>query len=451
MAGSVTPRILAIMGSGETAPTMAKVHRLLFARLGPPPVAAAMLDTPYGFQENAGEITARALEYFRENVGYPMQLAPFRSGDADPVERATSVARLREARYVFAGPGSPSYALRQWMGTEVPDLLVDKLTRGGVVTFASAAALTLGRWSVPVYEIYKVGEVPRWLEGMDVMGRLGFNVAVVPHYDNAEGGTHDTRFCYLGERRLSALELELPEDAFVLGVDSHTALVMDLDAGVVSVLGLGGITVRVRGASEVYHPGSTLTIDALREAAARLMAAHADAGQPSGPGVAAAAAGSPALQGEAPASLSGTPGREAPAAPLPAGAAPLLDEVHKLELAFETALGHRNVHDAVRSILALESTLVDWSRDTGLNDQIDQARSILQALIVRLGELSDRGARDPRELVAPFVEALLELRRRARDTRDWSTADLVRDRLIEAGVEVRDTAEGTEWEMRSPE
>ena len=35
-----------------------------------------MLDTPYGFQENADEITARALDYFRENVGWPMALAP---------------------------------------------------------------------------------------------------------------------------------------------------------------------------------------------------------------------------------------------------------------------------------------------------------------------------------------------------------------------------------------
>ena len=32
------PRLLTIMGSGETAPPMAKVHRLLVERLGPPPV-----------------------------------------------------------------------------------------------------------------------------------------------------------------------------------------------------------------------------------------------------------------------------------------------------------------------------------------------------------------------------------------------------------------------------
>src|SRR5690606_30141052 len=44
-------------------------------------------------------------------------------------------------------------------------------------------------------------------------------VAVIPHYDNAEGGTHDTRYCYLGERRLSQLERQLPEEAAVLGID----------------------------------------------------------------------------------------------------------------------------------------------------------------------------------------------------------------------------------------
>ena len=54
-------RLLAIMGSGETAPTMAKVHRSLIERVGTP---AVLLDTPYGFQENADDISARAQEYF---------------------------------------------------------------------------------------------------------------------------------------------------------------------------------------------------------------------------------------------------------------------------------------------------------------------------------------------------------------------------------------------------
>jgi hypothetical protein len=124
----------------------------------------------------------------------------------------------------MAGPGSPSYALAQWAGGPIPDALREKLTGGGILTMASAAALTLGVVTIPVYEIYKVGEDPRWLPGLDLLGvATGLRAAVVPHYDNAEGGNHDTRFCYMGERRLRMLEAQLPDDVFVLGVDSHRA------------------------------------------------------------------------------------------------------------------------------------------------------------------------------------------------------------------------------------
>ena len=49
------------------------------------------------------------------------------------------------------------------------------------------------------YEIYKVGVDPFWAEGMDILGQLGLPLVVVPHWNNAEGGTFDTRFCFMGE------------------------------------------------------------------------------------------------------------------------------------------------------------------------------------------------------------------------------------------------------------
>jgi len=262
------PRILTIMGSGETTPTMTRAHRAILDRLGERPVSAVVIDTPYGFQENADDITARTLDYFRDSVGNPFTVASFRSADVDALTRETAQMRIREARLVFAGPGSPTYALRQWAGTEIPRLLAAKLADGGAVTMASAAALTLGRYTIPVYEIYKVGEAPRWLPGLDLLTPLGLPVAVVPHYDNAEGGNHDTRFCYMGERRLRVLELELPEEVFILGVDGHTALVLDLDARSASVIGLGAVTVRKEGRSAVFPAGSELPIAELVAAAA---------------------------------------------------------------------------------------------------------------------------------------------------------------------------------------
>ncbi|MDQ1367905.1 MAG: hypothetical protein QOF20_258, partial [Acidimicrobiaceae bacterium] len=256
------PRLLVIMGSGETSPTMVKTHREVFARLGPT-APAVLLDTPFGFQENADDISARAVDYFGHSVGRTVEVASFRRADLDPVAREAALARISQAQWVFAGPGSPTYTLRQWAGSEIPDLLADKLRHGGVVNFASAAALTLGLVTVPVYEIYKSGAEPDWAEGLDLLSPLGLPVAVIPHYDNAEGGNHDTRFCYLGERRLRLLEARLPPSAFVLGIDEHTGCVFDLDAGTATVVGLGQVTLRRLGQSSVVASGSTVAIDAL--------------------------------------------------------------------------------------------------------------------------------------------------------------------------------------------
>ncbi len=136
------------------------------------------------------------------------------------------LAAIRSSDWVFAGPGSPTYALARWRG-QIADALRDRIAAGtGLTIIASAAAAAIGSLALPVYEIYKVGADPHWLEGLDLLAVLGLKVALIPHYDNAEGGTHDTRFCYLGERRLAMIEPELPADAAVLGVDEHTALVL---------------------------------------------------------------------------------------------------------------------------------------------------------------------------------------------------------------------------------
>ncbi|HEY5435708.1 MAG TPA: hypothetical protein VIK13_10785 [Candidatus Limnocylindrales bacterium] len=425
------PRILAMMGSGETAPTMAKVHRALFERLGPAPVPAAILDTPYGFQENADDLSARTVKFFAESVGREVDVASCRTRDVDGVALATAVARLRQARYVMAGPGSPSYALRQWAGGPIPPALADLLRDGGVLTMASAAALTLGVVTIPVYEIYKVGEEPRWLEGLDLLGAAtGLRAAVIPHYDNAEGGNHDTRFCYMGERRLRILEQQLPPETFVLGVDSHTALVLDLDRGVATVSGLGGVTVRVDGRSALFPGGSEMGLEALAEAARALAGGEIPVNDR---GVGGSGAG-----GSAP-----SPTR----ASTPRAAGPLRDETAVLEGTFFAALAGGDGRAAVAALLDLDAVIEGRIRHGEDSPDLDNARSTFRSLIVRLGEAPAIGGSDPRTIVDPFVEALLVVRARARNASDWATADLVREQLAAAGVEVRDGADGSTWTL----
>ncbi len=416
-------RLLTIMGSGETAPTMIKTHRRVMEAVGATgPGDAVLLDTPYGFQENADDISTKAKEFFRASVGHPIEIATWRHADDDTVTRERALAAIADAKYVFAGPGSPTYALRQWAGSPLPQLLAEKLRSGGAVTFASAAALTIGAASVPVYEVYKVGTDPFWAEGLDLLSEIGLHVALIPHYDNAEGGGHDTRFCYLGERRLAMLEPELPEGAWVLGVDEHTALVIDIDESTATIEGNGTVTVRRDGASEVFEAGATLDLAQLH---------------PGGGGA------SPV-----PTAVEPDTTDDAAAPVLNAGVG-LTADVDRLSAAFDSAVAERDPDGAVGALLELEQAIVDWAADTLQSDERDQARTALRRMIVRLGEVAAVGARDPRSVVEPYVDAVLAGRVAARSAKQYDLADQLRDALVGIGLEVRDTPNGTEWLLPS--
>jgi hypothetical protein len=422
------------MGSGETAPTMVKPHRAIFERVGDRP--AVLLDTPYGFQSNADDISARAVGYFAASVGREIDVVSWRRSPETALERERAVAALRGAGWVFAGPGSPTYSLRQWVGSPIPDVLADTLARDGVVVFASAAALTLGSHTIPVYEIYKAGVDPHWVPGLDLVRRLtGLPAVVIPHYDNAEGGHHDTRYCYLGEARLKALEAELPDDAFVLGVDEHTAIRLDLAAGTATVQGNGVVTVRRRGRSATHPAGTVLAL-------ARLGDVDGRDGHFGGGGADDGSGGGPASR---PAGRQIAAGSDGAGRAAPAVATSLREAADALDAAFSEALAGRDVDGCVAAILELEQVLVDWAGDTLTSDQGEHARGLLRGMVVRLGNLAEAGARDPREVLGPFVQALLDLRTEARAARDWAASDRIRDRLATAGVEVRDTPDGADW------
>ena len=417
------PRILTIMGSGETAPTMVKVHRELVGRLGS--TSAVLLDTPYGFQENAPELASRAVEYFKTSVNVTITPAGLgRIDGADPVTLQHGLNSLTDANYVFAGPGSPTYALRQWKDTTIPDLLHTKIRTGGVVTFASAAALTLGSRTVPVYEIYKCGEEPYWLDGLNLLGDLGIPAVVIPHYNNAEGGHHDTRFCYLGERRLVALEAELDTPEYVLGVDEHTGLVIDFDAAAARVVGNGVVTLRVDGASRTFASGETIPLALLQDPRDGASAVTPP------PAATAAAPTTTNAEGGAPDSLRGAA------------------EARKAK--FDAALAAHDSSAATRAVLDLEADIRQWSADTVTGTDGDFARDTFRGMILKLGEAASSGLADPRATVAPYVEAILEIRKVVRAEKRYDLSDIIRDALARAKVEVRDTPAGVEWVLQVP-
>lgn len=445
------PRILTIMGSGETAPTMVSTHRRLTSML-PAPVAATVLDTPYGFQENAHELAARAVDYFKTSVNVELRVAGLTRLKPDAGGTAPSAAAIERgfraldsATYLFAGPGSPTYSLQQWSDTPVRDLLAKKLSRGGIVTFASAAALTLGRFTVPVYEVYKVGMDPYWNDGLALLQELGIPASVIPHYDNAEGGTHDTRFCYLGERRLRLLESKLPSDHYVLGVDEHTGLVIDLDAETAEVVGNSTVTLRRGDREAVYASGAVIPLRELQAPSFGAAAGQAARGQ---------SAGQSGRQAGGRHDSSDDASTIAPTSSFitRSGASSntsLQGSAERLLTSFEEAVQHGDAEAAIEAVLSLEAEIRAWSADTLQSEERERAIAILRSMISRLGDIAVGGLRDPRSVAAPFVDALLAIRTAVRAEKRFDLSDLVRDQLLLAGVEVRDTKDGVEWVLKS--
>ncbi|WP_329080916.1 hypothetical protein [Streptosporangium sp. NBC_01469] len=389
------PGVLVLMGSGETSPTMVEVHRSVIRRLDNRP-QAVLLDTPYAFQENAADISARARGYFARSVGLEVEV-----GD-----------EVAGADWVFSGPGSPTFALERWTATHVAgDLRARLRAREGATVLASAAACTAGVATVPVYEIYKVGAAPHWRPGLDLLGVLGLRVAVVPHYDNTEGGTHDTRYCYLGERRLARMEPDLPPGAAVLGIDEHTALVVDLNTEEALAAGRGRVTIRRPGSQAVLPAGTSTNLEEIRRLAR----------------------GETTVSGTALPVISPAPHQVS-----------LGEATRSCEERFAAALTGYDDADAVRAVLDLEAEVARWGADTEEDEGgVEHARESLRLLIAKLGARA--GTPSPGDLVASLVESVLVLRGELRRQGRYDVADALRAALLRGGVLVADTPDGPCW------
>ncbi|MEI8166645.1 MAG: hypothetical protein WCG26_09700 [Chloroflexales bacterium] len=248
-----TPGLIALLGSGETAPAAGVVYDQL-TRTAQAPLKLAILETPAGFQPNAARVAGKVAEYLATRLQrlrpQIVQLPARARGTALSPDNPATTEGLRDAGLIFLGPGSPTYTVQQLQGSLAWTRLVARQRRGVPLVTASAATIAMGALALPVYEIYKVGAELHWQPGLDLLRPYGLALVFVPHWDNAEGGAElDTSRCFMGRERFARLLALLPDDLTVVGIDEHTGLILDLGAGVGHVLGRGGVTI-VRGGAE---------------------------------------------------------------------------------------------------------------------------------------------------------------------------------------------------------
>jgi len=251
---------IVLFGSGETLPASGKAYEFVASKIENP-LQIAILETPAGFQPNS-KIVAQKVGYFiakrLQNFDPTIQLIPARSlNDVNSPNNPDILKGMLSAKWIFMGPGSPTYTVSQLKDSLALDYLYAKHNMGAALTLSSAGVLALSSLTLPVYEIYKVGEDLHWTEGLNFFSRFGCDLVLVPHWDNKDGGAElDTSRCFMGIERFMKLIAMLPENSTILGIDEQTAMIILFEnKPKIIVSGKGTVTTIINKVNRVFPQG----------------------------------------------------------------------------------------------------------------------------------------------------------------------------------------------------
>jgi len=259
--------VIAIFGSGEISASGRRVYDWLFRRLSQP-IRVSILETPAGFQPNSAQVAQKIGDFLLHNLqNYQpnVEIVPARRrGTSFSTEDESIISPVGLSNMIFMGPGSPTYMVRQLQNSLAWYTVLACHRQGATLVLASAAAIAVGAKALPVYEIYKAGEDLHWRAGLDFFGPYGLSLVFVSHWNNSEGGAElDTSRCYMGQSRFNHLMAMLPSDANVVGIDEHTALLVNPAEESCRVMGKGTVTLLRQGKEDSFAAGQRFAITEL--------------------------------------------------------------------------------------------------------------------------------------------------------------------------------------------
>ena len=103
------------------------------------------------------------------------------------------------------------------------------------------------------------------------------------------------------------------------------------------------------------------------------------------------------------------------------------------------ALSH--LFDAVRIVNQIKDNTI-----TANNNDISVLESLFNEVVSDvLGLVDESAAGGSEDMIDSLVKMITDVRQEAKAKKDWATSDIIRDKLKEIGIQIKDTKEGTEW------
>lgn len=264
-----TPGLIVLLGSGETLPTSGKTHEYVARRL-PEGGKVVIMETPAGFEPNADLVAEKIKLYLEKRLqNYNLHfetVAARKKGTPFSPDNPDIVAPILHADEILLGPGSPSYGARQMRDSLALQMIRARHQLGATLFLSSSSVLAFSKMTMPVYEIYKVGEDLHWKQGADFFSQYGLPLVIIPHWNNSDGGSElDTSRCYMGQDRFAQLVEMLGDGYTIVGIDEHTSIVMDFEKELCRVMGKGEVRLLRRDGERVFQTGVDFSLSEMGE------------------------------------------------------------------------------------------------------------------------------------------------------------------------------------------
>jgi cysteinyl-tRNA synthetase len=221
----------------------------------------------------------------------------------------------------------------------------------------------------------------------------------------------------MGEPRFRQLEKQVPDHVSILGLDEHTACILDLKKQEAQVRGLGSVCIRRQGKEIVFSSGETFSLDVLRNPSANI---------PKTRNVKETNKQLPVSKKED---------------------ANFWNTIHSIESKYTAGIEKNNVNQLINALLDFDKTLWIELENTESAEFISQAREKFREMIVGLQTiLASAKVTDNR--LKHLTEELLSLRADFRQKNHWKKADEIRSRLEKCGIIIDDSPAESSWRIK---
>jgi cysteinyl-tRNA synthetase len=101
-----------------------------------------------------------------------------------------------------------------------------------------------------------------------------------------------------------------------------------------------------------------------------------------------------------------------------------------------------HLFDAVKGINNIKE-----GRDSISSSDLDHLKKLMQGFVYDVLGLQQEGTSDSgKDTLKKVMDLVIHLRAEARNRKDFAVSDQIRDRLTEAGIQLKDTKNGVEWQ-----